>query len=60
MVQFDEGGRAMTDITDVDPEVGLSVGMPMKLTFRVKDYDTRRGFRRYYWKATPDIMVNGD
>ena len=60
MIQFEEGGRAMTDITDVDPEVGLAVGMPMKLTFRVKDYDTRRGFRRYYWKATPDIMANGD
>ena len=60
MVQFDEGGRAMTDITDVDPEVGLKVGMPMRLTFRVKDYDTRRGFRRYYWKATPDITGNGE
>lgn len=60
MVQFDEGGRSMTDITDVDPEVGLSVGMPMKLTFRVKDYDTKRGFRRYYWKATPDVAAKGE
>ena len=60
MVQFDEGGRVMTDITDVDPEIGLEVGMPMKLTFRIKDYDTRRGFRRYYWKATPDKKSNGE
>ena len=60
MVQFEEGGRAMTDITDVDPAVGLKVGMPMKLTFRVKDYDTKRGFRRYYWKATPDVATKGD
>ena len=25
----------------------------MRMVFRVKDYDTRRGFRRYFWKATP-------
>ena len=53
MVQFEEGGRAMIDFTDVDPEAGLDIGQPMRMVFRVKDYDTRRGFRRYFWKATP-------
>ncbi len=53
MVQFDEGGRVMIDFTDVDPVRGLEVGMPMHMVFRVKDYDTKRGFRRYYWKAAP-------
>ncbi|WP_136660655.1 OB-fold domain-containing protein [Nitratireductor sp. XY-223] len=53
MVQFDVGGRLMTDITDVDPHVGLRVGMPMRMMFRVKDYDPKRGFRRYFWKAAP-------
>ena len=53
MVQFEEGGRAMIDFTDIDPEAGLDVGQPMRMVFRVKDYDARRGFRRYFWKATP-------
>ena len=53
MVQFEEGGRAMIDFTDVDPGAGLVVGEPMRMMFRVKDYDTRRGFRRYFWKAAP-------
>jgi hydroxymethylglutaryl-CoA synthase len=53
MVQFEEGGRVMIDFTDVDPAKGLQVGMPMHMVFRVKDYDTKRGFRRYYWKAAP-------
>ena len=53
MVQFEEGGRAMIDFTDVDPGAGLDVGEPMRMVFRVKDYDPRRGFRRYFWKAAP-------
>lgn len=53
MVQFDEGGRLMSDFTDIDPGATLEVGMPMKMVFRVKDYDQKRGFRRYFWKATP-------
>ena len=53
MVQFDEGGRAMIDFTDIDPGTRLEVGAPMRMMFRVKDYDERRGFRRYFWKAAP-------
>jgi hydroxymethylglutaryl-CoA synthase len=53
MIVFDGGGRLMADITDVD--VGeVSVGMPVRMEFRIKDYDDRRGFTRYFWKATPD------
>ena len=52
MVQFEEGGRAMIDFTDIDADAGLGVGEPMRMVFRVKDYDPRRGFRRYFWKAT--------
>jgi hydroxymethylglutaryl-CoA synthase len=40
------------DFTDVD-EADLSVGQSMKMMFRVKDFDTQRGFRRYFWKAAP-------
>jgi hypothetical protein len=25
----------------------------MRMMFRIKDIDTTRGFRRYYWKAAP-------
>ena len=53
MVQFDEGGRAMMDLADIAPDTELQVGQPMRMVFRVKDYDTNRGFRRYFWKATP-------
>lgn len=53
MVQFAGGGRLMADFTDIDPDADLQVGQPMKMVFRVKDYDQKRGFRRYFWKATP-------
>ncbi len=53
MIQFEEGGRLMSDFTDIRPDVELRVGMPMRMMFRVKDYDKKRGFRRYFWKATP-------
>jgi hydroxymethylglutaryl-CoA synthase len=54
MVQFAEGGRAMIDFTDVDPGAELAVGDSMRMMFRIKDYDHKRGFRRYFWKATPN------
>ncbi len=53
MVQFDQGGRAMLDFTDVSSDSEVTVGQAMRLMFRVKDYDVARGFRRYFWKAAP-------
>ena len=52
MVQFDAGGRLMMDFTDVDM-AEVSVGLPMRMVFRIKDYDSQRGFTRYFWKAAP-------
>jgi 3-hydroxy-3-methylglutaryl CoA synthase len=52
MVQFDAGGRLMTDFTDVGM-ADVRVGLPMRMVFRIKDYDSQRGFTRYFWKATP-------
>ncbi len=60
MVQFEEGGRLMADFTDIDPDQELEVGMPMRMMFRVKDYDPKRGFRRYFWKATPAVDMSAD
>ena len=52
MIQFDGGGRMMSDFTDVD-EGTVDVGTPMRMTFRIKDVDAARGFARYFWKAAP-------
>jgi hydroxymethylglutaryl-CoA synthase len=52
MVTFAEGGRMMVDFTDVD--LGkVEVGTPMRMVFRIKEFDAARGFTRYFWKATP-------
>ena len=48
----------MSDFTDISPETDIKVGMPMRMMFRVKDYDNKRGFRRYFWKATPADASN--
>ncbi len=53
MVQFKEGGRIMLDFADVEPNKELEVGMPMRVVFRIKDFDHKRGFKRYFWKAAP-------
>lgn len=59
MVQFAGGGRLMMDFADIDPEA-LSVGMPMRMTFRIKDRDLARNFTRYFWKAAPLTTGEGD
>jgi 3-hydroxy-3-methylglutaryl CoA synthase len=53
MVVFEEGGRLMADITDVSPGE-VEVGMPVRMSFRVKAVDDKRGFKKYFWKAVPD------
>lgn len=52
MITFEEGGRFMADITDVEPGQ-IDSGTRVRMVFRVKDYDERRGYRRYFWKAVP-------
>jgi 3-hydroxy-3-methylglutaryl CoA synthase len=53
MIVFEGGGRIFMDITDVEPG-DVEAGMPVRMAFRVKDRDDRRGFTRYFWKAVPD------
>ncbi len=51
-IDFEGGGRILMDFTDL--EVGeVDSGTPMEMVFRIKDIDERRGFTRYFWKATP-------
>jgi len=52
MMVFDEGGRIFMDITDVEPG-DVDAGQSMKMVFRLKEVDEKRGFRRYFWKAAP-------
>ena len=52
MVTFAEGGRLMADITDVE-QGQVDTGMKVRMAFRIKDFDEKRGFRRYFWKAVP-------
>jgi hydroxymethylglutaryl-CoA synthase len=51
-VQFDTGGRVLMGFTDTDAGQ-LEVGSPLKMMFRIKDFDKDRGYRRYFWKAAP-------
>jgi 3-hydroxy-3-methylglutaryl CoA synthase len=52
MIQFEGGGRTMMDFTDCSLD-DLEVGVGMKMTFRKKYHDAKRGFSGYFWKATP-------
>jgi len=54
IVEFEGGGRFWFDITDC--EAGeLKVGMPVRMSFRRKDFDFRRRFYNYFWKAVPEV-----
>jgi 3-hydroxy-3-methylglutaryl CoA synthase len=52
-IEFEGGGRLMTEFVDLD-EKGIEVGSLVRMVFRVKAFDERRGFTKYFWKATPD------
>ena len=51
-VDFEGGARVLMEFADADPSE-LSVGLALRMVYRVKDFDHQRGFRRYFWKATP-------
>jgi 3-hydroxy-3-methylglutaryl CoA synthase/uncharacterized OB-fold protein len=51
-VDFEGGGRVLMEFADTDVDE-LSVGLPLRMVYRVKEFDRQRGFRRYFWKATP-------
>jgi hydroxymethylglutaryl-CoA synthase len=51
-IDFDAGGRVMMEFADCDGDE-LRVGLPVRMVYRVKDFDPKRGFKRYFWKATP-------
>lgn len=52
MITFAEGGRFLADITDVE-QGQIDSGTKVRMVFRIKDFDPKRGFVRYFWKAVP-------
>jgi hydroxymethylglutaryl-CoA synthase len=52
-IEFEGGGRLMTEFVDLD-EKGVEVGLWVRMVFRIKALDERRGFTKYFWKAAPD------
>ncbi len=40
------------EIIDADGDE-LRVGLPVEMSFRVKEVDWHRNLPRYFWKATP-------
>jgi 3-hydroxy-3-methylglutaryl CoA synthase len=51
-VAIDDGCNVFTEFCDTAAGE-LAVGAAVRFMFRVKDLDAVRGFRRYFWKATP-------
>jgi 3-hydroxy-3-methylglutaryl CoA synthase len=51
-IDFEGGGRIFMDIADVE-QGEIDSGTPVRMAFRVKEWDDRRGFTRYFWKAVP-------
>jgi hypothetical protein len=48
----------MLEFTDF--EAGeLAAGDTVRMAFRIKDFDDRRSFRRYFWKPAPAEIDHG-
>lgn len=56
-IDFHGGGRLLMDFTDVE-KGDIETGLEIETVFRVKDIDELRGFKRYFWKATPVTPIN--
>lgn len=54
-IDFDGGGRILMEFTDVS-KGDVDTGIEVEMVFRVKDVDELRGFKRYFWKATPVLQ----
>jgi len=52
LIDFEGGGRMMAEITDCDASE-VEVGRELTMMFRIKAFDERRDFIKYFWKAVP-------
>ena len=55
VVDFDQGGRLLCELADVDPEK-IAIGDRIEMTFR--RIQTAEGIHNYFWKARP--ITTGD
>lgn len=53
LIEFEGGGRMFANFGEIVAG-DLEVGSRMRMSFRIKDFDRKRNFRRYFWKAVPD------
>jgi 3-hydroxy-3-methylglutaryl CoA synthase len=51
-VEFADGANIMLEFTDFAAGQ-VAVGDPVRMVFRIKDFDQKRQFRRYFWKPAP-------
>jgi 3-hydroxy-3-methylglutaryl CoA synthase/uncharacterized OB-fold protein len=51
-IDFESGARVLMEFTDTDQEE-LHSSLSVRMVYRIKEFDAKRGFRRYFWKATP-------
>lgn len=51
-VEFEDGANIMLEFADFEPGQ-VEVGSQVRMVFRVKDFDRKRNFRRYFWKPAP-------
>ncbi len=51
-VEFEDGANIMLEFTDFEPGQ-VEVGSSVRMVFRVKDFDKKRNFHRYFWKPAP-------
>lgn len=51
-VEFPDGANCMLEFTDFAPGE-VKVGSAVRMVFRIKDFDPKRHFRRYFWKPAP-------
>ncbi len=51
-VEFADGANVMLEFTDFAAGE-IAVGDTVRLVFRIKDFDHKRNFKRYFWKPAP-------
>lgn len=53
LIEFEGGGRMFANFGEIDAG-DIHVGSAMRMAFRIKEFDRKRNFRRYFWKAIPE------
>ena len=52
LASTDSGARVLMEFTEC-PLKQMRVGLPLRFVFRIHAIDSKRGYRRYFWKGAP-------